>query len=130
MICNSNFLADILRVCVIKDLIWVMRFQSPLVYFEFRLVVQEEMSFKDTSYLELWRPFCLAEWNFLYRFVRGYHEERLRKISLKLDQWSSRRCYLNISPFYGFGSLFVQRSGTICAILLKGIIRSNSVKLL
>ena len=29
MICNNNYLADILRVCEIKDLIWVMRFQSP-----------------------------------------------------------------------------------------------------
>ena len=33
MIFNNNYLADILRVCEIKDLIWVMRFQSPLVYF-------------------------------------------------------------------------------------------------
>ena len=33
MICNNNYLADIIRVCEIKDLIWVMRFQSPLVYF-------------------------------------------------------------------------------------------------
>ena len=32
MICNNNYLADILRVCEIKDLIWAMRFQSPLVY--------------------------------------------------------------------------------------------------
>ena len=32
MICNNNYLAAILRVCEIKDLIWVMRFQSPLVY--------------------------------------------------------------------------------------------------
>ena len=32
MICNKNYLADILRVCEIKDLIWVMRFRSPLVY--------------------------------------------------------------------------------------------------
>ena len=32
MICKKNYLADILRVCEIKDLIWVMRFQSPLVY--------------------------------------------------------------------------------------------------
>ena len=32
MICNTNYLADIFRVCEIKDLIWVMRFQSPLVY--------------------------------------------------------------------------------------------------
>ena len=27
MICNKNYLADILRVCEIKDLIWVMRFK-------------------------------------------------------------------------------------------------------
>ena len=26
MICNNNYLADILRNCEIKDLIWVMRF--------------------------------------------------------------------------------------------------------
>ena len=32
MICKKYYLADILRVCEIKDLIWVMRFQSPLVY--------------------------------------------------------------------------------------------------
>ena len=36
MICNNNYLADILRVCEIKDLIWVMRFQSPLVYVSYR----------------------------------------------------------------------------------------------
>ena len=29
MICNNNNIADILRVFEIKDLIWVMRFQSP-----------------------------------------------------------------------------------------------------
>ena len=34
MICNNNYLADILRVCEIKDLIWVMLFQSPQVYVE------------------------------------------------------------------------------------------------
>ena len=27
---------------------------------KFGPVVQEEMSFKDISYLELWRPFCYA----------------------------------------------------------------------
>ena len=35
MICKNNYLADILRVFEIKDLIWVMRFQSPLVYIYF-----------------------------------------------------------------------------------------------
>ena len=29
MICNKNYLADVLRVCEINDLIWVMRFQRP-----------------------------------------------------------------------------------------------------
>ena len=32
MIRKNNYFADILRVCEIKDLIWVMRFQRPLVY--------------------------------------------------------------------------------------------------
>ena len=44
MIWNNNDLADILRVCEIKDLIWVMRFQSPLVYViaaKFRWVTQQ-----------------------------------------------------------------------------------------
>ena len=39
MICNNNYLADILRVCEIKGLIWVMRFQSPLVYKKYWLPV-------------------------------------------------------------------------------------------
>ena len=37
MIFNNTYLADILRVCEIKDLICVMRFQSPLVYFTLSL---------------------------------------------------------------------------------------------
>ena len=32
MICNNDYFADILRVCEIKDLSCVMRFQSPFVY--------------------------------------------------------------------------------------------------
>ena len=39
LICNYNDLANILRVCEMKDLITVMRFQSPLVYFVFVLIV-------------------------------------------------------------------------------------------
>ena len=34
MICNNIYLADILGVCEVKDIIWVMRFQSPLVYID------------------------------------------------------------------------------------------------
>ena len=33
MISSNNYFADILRVCELKDLIWVMRFQSPYVYY-------------------------------------------------------------------------------------------------
>ena len=38
--------------------------------FEFGPVVQEKMSFKDISYLELWRPFCLAELNHLCNLIK------------------------------------------------------------
>ena len=34
MICNNDNLADILRVCEIKDLILMMQFLSPYVYFD------------------------------------------------------------------------------------------------
>ena len=47
MICNNNF-ADILRVCEIKDLIWVMRFQCPLVYLKssrLSLILDETIPF-------------------------------------------------------------------------------------
>ena len=60
-------------------------------YFEFRPVVKEKMSFKDINYLELWRPFCSAEQNHLYNFVRRCHEEQHFEIILNLDQWFRRR---------------------------------------
>ena len=40
---------------------------------EFGPVVQE-MSFKDISYLYLWWPFCLVEWNHLCNFGREFCE--------------------------------------------------------
>ena len=46
-----------------------------LNHFEFVPVVQEEMSLKAISYLELWRPFCSVEQNHLCNFGRGHHEE-------------------------------------------------------
>ena len=45
-------------------------------YSEFGLVVQEEMPFKDISYLELWRPFIQRERNLLFNFGRGYQEKK------------------------------------------------------
>ena len=29
----------------------------------FRPVVQEEIRFRDISYIERWQPFCSVEWN-------------------------------------------------------------------
>ena len=90
------------------------------------------MSFKDISYLELWRPFCNVEHNYLCNFGRGYQEEKFCEIILNLDQWFSmlrRRCVLKVFLICNSGSPYVQWSGTICAILVEGIMRNNSVKL-
>ena len=86
------------------------------------------MSFKDITYLELWHPFRSAEGNHLCNFSRGYHEEQLCEIIMNLHQWFRRRCLLKIFLIWSSGSPFVQRSGTICAILLWGIKRNNSAK--
>ena len=85
------------------------------------------MSFKDTSYLELWLPFCSAEQNSLCNFGRGYYEEQFCEIILTLDQWFRRRCLLKIFLIWSSGGPFVKRRGTICAILVEGIKRHNYV---
>ena len=92
-------------------------------------MVQEEKLFKDISYLELWQPFCSAEQNHLCNFGSGYHEEQFCEIILNLDQWFRRRCILKIFLIWSSGGHVVQPSGTICAILVEGIMRNNSVKL-
>ena len=53
--------------------------------FEFGSVVQEEMSFKDISYLKLWWPFCSVERNYLCNFGKGTHEKQFCEIILNLD---------------------------------------------
>ena len=45
-------------------------------------MVQEEMLFKDISYLELWWSLCSADQNHLSNFGRGHHEERFCEIIL------------------------------------------------
>ena len=84
--------------------------------------------FKDISYLELWLPFRSAEWNHLCNFGRGYYEEQFCEIILNLDQWF-RRCLFTIFLIWSSGGPFGQRSGSIYAILVEGIMRNNSVKL-
>ena len=78
------------------------------------------MSFKEISHLELWLPFCSAEWNHLCNFRREYHEEQFCKIILNLDLWF--RCRLK-------DFLSGVRNGTIYAILVEGIMGNIHVKL-
>ena len=53
------------------------------------------MSFKRISYLELWRPFCSAELNYLCTFGRRHHGKHFREIILNLERWFRKRCHLN-----------------------------------
>ena len=86
------------------------------------------MSFKDTSYLQLW-PFCLAEWNHLCNFGKGHYEKQFCEIILNLDQ-CFRRCHLNIYFLStALTAIFVLQSRTICAILVEDIMGYIHVKL-
>ena len=87
------------------------------------------MCFKDISYLELWQPLCSAEQNHLCNSGSGHHEEQFCEIILNLDHWFRRTSCLKILLIWSSVSPFVQLSGTICAILVEGIMRNNSVKL-
>ena len=48
--------------------------------YEIWTVVQEEISFKDISYIELLQPICLVDWNHLCNFGRMHHEEQSVKL--------------------------------------------------
>ena len=85
--------------------------------------------FKDISYLELWQPFRSVEWNHLCNWGRRHHAEQFYENILNLDQWFSRRFCLKIFLIWSSGGPFIQQSGTICAILVKGIMRNNSMNL-
>ena len=87
------------------------------------------MPFKDISYLELWRPLCSTERSHLCNCSKGHHEELLCEFISHLGQWLRRRCRLSIFLILSSGGLFVQWSRTICAIIVKGIMRNNSLKL-
>ena len=57
-------------------------------------MIQEEMSFKDNSYLELWLSLCSTEQNLLCNFGRGHHEEQFCEIILNLVQWFRKKSCL------------------------------------
>ena len=73
---------------------------------KFRPVVQEKMSFKYISYLELWRTLCSAERNHLSNFCREYQKEQFCEIILNLGSGSEEGSFKDISylelwwPFY------------------------------
>ena len=54
-------------------------------------MVQEEITFKDSPFLQLWWPSCFAERNHLGEFCRGHYEELVCEIILNLDQWFRKR---------------------------------------
>ena len=91
-------------------------------------MVQEEMLFIDISYLELWQPFCSAERNHLWNFGRRYHEEQFCELfwicTTVVQEMSFTRFLI-----WSSGGPHVQRSETVCAILVEGIMWNNSVKL-
>ena len=84
------------------------------------------MSSKDMTNLELWQPLCLAELNPLCILVEVNMRNIFSEIVLNLDH-CFRRCHLKLYLIWNSGGPCVQWSRTICAILVKGIIRNNSV---
>ena len=58
---------------------------------KFGPVVQEEMSFIDISYLELWQPLCSVDWIHLCNIGRRHHEKQSCKIIFNLGQWFRRK---------------------------------------
>ena len=71
-----------------------MRNNSDIFFFKFGPVFQEEMSFKDISYLlELWQPLCSMERNHVCNFGRVHHEEQFCEVILNLDQLFRWRCH-------------------------------------
>ena len=62
-------------------------------------------------------------------FSRGSSKEHFCEIILKSAHWPGRRCRLKGFSILSFDGHFVQRSGTILAILVEGHSRNISVKL-
>ena len=80
------------------------------------------MPSKDIFYLELWRPFCSAGQNHLRNFGRGYQEQQFCEINYEFGPVVQEMLFKDISGH------FVQRSKTICAVLVEDIMRNNSAK--
>ena len=69
------------------------------------------------------------EQNHFSKTGRGSSKEHSGEIILKLAHWPKRRCRLKGFSIFSSYCLFVQRSGTILAILVEGHPRNISTKL-
>ena len=63
------------------------------------------------------------------KFGRRHYEEQFYEVILNLDWCLKRRCILKMFLIWGSGGRLVQWSRTICAILVEGIMRNNSLNL-
>ena len=75
------------------------------------------MQLKDISYLELWWPF------------RWIFEEPFCEIILNFGLVVQQEILFKDISYLELWQPFVLWSGTLCAILVEGILRNNSVKL-
>ena len=69
----------------------------------------------------------MPQQNHLCNFGRSHHEEEFCEIILNLDEWFRERCCSKIFLICSSGAPLFGRSGTICATLVEGIMRNNSV---
>ena len=70
---------------------------------------------------------CSADLNHLWNFDRRHHEDQFCEIILNLNLRFWRKYRLKVFLICSSGSSFVQQSGTICTIMVDGIMRNNSV---
>ena len=73
--------------------------------------------------------FALEEQNHFSKTGRGSSKEHSGEIILKLAHWPKRRCRLKGFSIFSSDGHFVQRSGTILAILVEGHLKNISTKL-
>ena len=62
----------------------------------------------------------------LCNFGRRHHEKQFCEIIFNLDQWFRKRSHLKYFLSRALSGPFVHRRGTICAILVEGIIRNRA----
>ena len=85
------------------------------------------MSFKDISYLKLWRPLCSTDRNHLCSF--GRNRRTILRDYCEFEPVVQEEMLLKVFIIWGSGDPPVRWSRTIYAILLAVIMRNNSVKL-